>query len=76
MKKQPCVTVRMPEDLLRKLLYLCEAERRTPNNQFTFMLRNSIQYFERAKGRMDTAKLAAYDITPYLAEDAQGEESK
>ena len=69
MKKQPEVVVRLPEDLLRKLLYLCEAERRTPNNQFTFMLRNSVQYFERAKGRMDPAKLAAYDITPYLPEE-------
>ncbi len=69
MKKQPTVTVHMPEELLRKLLYLCEAERRTPNNQFTFMLRNSVQYFERAKGRMDPAKLAAYDITPYLCEE-------
>ena len=68
MKKRATVCVQMPEELLRKLLYLCEAEHRTPSNQFTFMLRNSIQYFERTKGNMDAAKLAAYDVTPYLAE--------
>ena len=69
MKKQPVVEVHMPEELLRKLLYLCEAEHRTPNSQFTLMLRNAVQYFERAKGRMDPAKLAKYDITPYLDGD-------
>ena len=66
MKKQYTVTVHMPEELLRKMLYLCEAEHRTPSNQFTFMLRNAVQYFERSKGAMNTAKLAAYDVTPYL----------
>ncbi len=75
MKKQPSVTVRMPEDLFRKMLYLCDAERRTPNNQMTFMLRNAVQYFERSKGRMDPAKLAAYDLTPYMGEQEQAEEA-
>ena len=59
----------MPEDLFRKMLYLCEVEHRTPNNQITFMLRNAIQYHERAKGKLDTAKLASYDLTPYIKEE-------
>ena len=71
MKKQPTVEVHMPEDLFRKMLYLCEAENRTPNSQMTLMLRNAVQYFERSKGRMDQAKLAAYDLTPYLAESEE-----
>ena len=71
MKKQPTVTVHMPEDLFRRMLYLCDAEHRSPNNQITLLLRNSVQYFERAKGRMDPAKLAAYDLTPYLQEDEE-----
>jgi hypothetical protein len=71
MKKQPTITVHMPEDLFRRMLYLCEAEHRTPNNEITLLLRNSVQYFERAKGRMDTAKLAAYDLTPYLQEEEE-----
>ena len=69
MKQQPTVTVRMPEELLRQVLYLCEAERRTPQNQILMQLRNSVAYFERTKGRMDKKKLAAFDISPYVEEE-------
>ena len=65
MKNQHEITVRLSEDLLRKLIYISEAEGRTPNNQFIFMLRNNIQYFERAKGRFDNAKLQKIDISEY-----------
>lgn len=67
MKQQYEVTVRLSEDLLRQLLCLCEAEHRTPNNQFLLMLRNAVQYHERAKGHMDRKKLAEYDLSPYEA---------
>ena len=66
MKKQPVLELHMPEDLFRKMLYLCEAEHRTPNNQFLFMLRNNIQYFEKTKGRISPSELASVDITPYV----------
>ncbi len=66
MKQQAKVEVHMPEDVLRQFLYLCEAEHRTPNNQIMLLLRNSIAYFERSKGRMDKARLAAVDVTPYF----------
>lgn len=66
MKQTYTVPVRLSEDLLRKLIYLSEAEGRTPNNQFVLMLRNSIQYFERAKSKIPAAELAKIDITPYL----------
>ncbi|MBE6556004.1 MAG: hypothetical protein E7663_07270 [Ruminococcaceae bacterium] len=66
MKQQPTVTVRLPEELLRQVLYLCEAERRTPNNQILLLLRNSVAYFERSKGKMDRKKLLSYDLSPYL----------
>ena len=67
MKQQATLTLHMPEELLRQLLFLCEAERRTPNNQFLFMLRNSIAYYERTKGRMPKEKLNAYDVAPYFS---------
>lgn len=67
MKQTPEITIRLSEELLRKLIYISEAEGRTPNNQFIFMLRNNIQYFERTKGRIDPAKLRQLDITPYLS---------
>ena len=42
MKKQPEIAVHLSEDLLRRLIYLSEAEKRTPNNQILLLLRNSI----------------------------------
>ena len=69
MKQTYTVKVRLSEDMLRRLLYVSEAEGRTPNNQFTMMLRNNVQYFERAKGRISPADLAKIDITPYMDEE-------
>ena len=66
MKKQPEIAVHMSEDLLRRLIYLSEAEKRTPNNQILLLLRNSIAYFERSRGKLSREKLNAVDVTPYL----------
>ncbi len=71
MKQTYTVPVRLSEDLLRKLIYVSEAEGRTPNNQFTFMLRNNIQYFERAKSKIPASELAKIDVTPYLDTDSK-----
>ncbi len=69
MKQTYTVPVRLSEELLRKLIYISEAEGRSVNNQFTLLLRNNIQYFERAKGRIDPAALRAIDISPYSGEE-------
>ena len=65
MKNQPELTLRIPEDLLRKLLYVATAEGRSPNNHILMLLRNNVQYFERAKGRIDQNKLRAIDISEF-----------
>ncbi len=65
MKQTYTVPVRLSDELIRKLIYISEAEGRTPNNQFAFMLRNNIQYFERTKGKISPQALAAIDLTPY-----------
>ncbi len=65
MKNQPELTLRIPEDILRKLLYVSNAEGRSPNNHILMLLRNNVQYFERAKGRIDPAVLRAIDISQY-----------
>lgn len=65
MKQTYTVPVRLSDELLRKLIYISEAEGRSINNQFTLLLRNNIQYFERSKGRIDPAALRAIDVTPY-----------
>ena len=69
MKNQPELTLRIPEDVLRKLLYIAQAEGRSPNNHILMLLRNNIQYFERAKGRMDPTKLREIDISEYQKEE-------
>lgn len=68
MKQTPEITVRLSEELLRKLIYVSEAEKRTVNNQFLFMIRNNIQYFEKTKGRIDPQKLREIDISEYTEE--------
>ena len=73
MKQTYDVPVRLSEDLLRRLIYISEAEGRTPNNQFLLLLRNSIQYFERTKGRINPAELAKIDISAYLPDSEGGE---
>jgi hypothetical protein len=52
----------MSEDMLRKFLFISEKEGRTPNNQFLFMLRNSVAYYEKTKGRISSADLAKIDL--------------
>ena len=71
MKNQYTVKVHLSEELLRKLLYVSEKENRTPNNQFLFMLRNNLQYFERTKGKITQVDLKGVDITPYSEDDGE-----
>lgn len=65
MKNNCHIDVKLSEDLLRKLLYISEAEHRSPTAQFAFMLRNNIAYFEKTKGRIPEAKLKEIDISDY-----------
>ncbi len=69
MKNSYSINVRLSEDMMRRLLYICEAEKRTPSNQFSFMLRNNIAYFERTKGKIPEAKLKEIDISEFLEGD-------
>ena len=62
-KNQHEFTLHMSEEMLRKFLLISEKEGRTPNNQFLFMLRNNIAYYERTKGRISPAELAKIDLT-------------
>lgn len=69
MKNGYHVDLKLSEDLLRKLLYISEAEHRTPAAQFTFMLRNNIAYFEKTKGRIPDAELRKIDLGEYEKEE-------
>lgn len=69
MKNSYNVTVKLSEELLRRLLYISGEEGRTPTAQFTFMLRNNISYFERTKGRISEKELRQIDISEYINEE-------
>ena len=62
MKNQTELTVRLPEDLLRKLLYVSNAEGRSANNHILMLLRNNIQYFERATGHSPQSELDKIEL--------------
>lgn len=66
MKNSPEVNIKISPDLLKKIIYVSEAEGRSLNNQFLMLARNSVSYFERAKGRIPNDKLANIDISEYF----------
>lgn len=69
MKNGYSIEIKLSEDLLRKLLYVSEAEHRTPSAQFNFMLRNNIAYFEKTKGRIPEAALRDIDLSSYREQE-------
>lgn len=70
-KKQYTIPVRMPEELLRKLLLLCEKEGRSLNNEICMLARNAVAYHERAKGGLDHRAAAALDLSAYAAPEEE-----
>ena len=66
------VTLKIPEDVLKKLIIVSEAENRSLNNQLLFLARNSIAYFERAKSKITPKQMNEVDVSAYRAE-ADGE---
>lgn len=69
MKQSLEIKLRIPEDQLRRLLYVAKAEGRSPNNHLLMLLRNNVQYFERAKGRISQKDLDAIDLSEILAKE-------
>ena len=69
MKQSLEIRLRIPEDQLRRLLYVAKAEGRSPNNHLLMLLRNNVQYFERAKGRISQKDLDAIDLSEILAKE-------
>ena len=65
MKNNCHIDIKLSDELLRKLLYISEAENRSPAAQIAFMIRNNAAYFEKTKGRIQPAELAKIDISEY-----------
>ncbi len=65
MKQSYSIPVKLNDELIRKLIYIAEAEGRTPAAHFAFMLRNNIAYFERTKGKIPQDALRKIDLSAY-----------
>ena len=65
MKNNALINLKLSEDLLRKFLFVCEKENRSPSAQFAFMVRNNVAYYEKTKGRISQSELANIDISEY-----------
>ena len=68
MKSSCHIDLKISEELLRKMLYVSEAENRTPSAQLAFMLRNHVAYYEKTKGRIPDAELKKIDVSAYRDE--------
>ena len=69
MKSNCEVTLKIPEDVLKKLIVVSESENRSLNNQLLLLARNSIAYFERAKRKITPKQLSEVDISEYKTEN-------
>ena len=65
MKNNLNLDLKVSEELLRKFLFVCEKEKRNPNAQFAFMVRNNVAYYEKTKGRIPDAELRKIDLSQY-----------
>lgn len=69
MKNNVHIDIKLSEDLLRKFLYVSEAENRSPAAQFAFMVRNNVAYYEKTKGRIPQSDLAKIDVSEYIEKE-------
>jgi len=67
-KQSYTMPVKLSDELMRKLLYIAEAEGRSPSAHIAFMLRNNIAYFERTKGKIPADALRSLDLSAYEKE--------
>ena len=65
MKNNIKLELNVSEELLRKFLFVCEKENRSPNAQFAFMVRNNVAYYEKTKGRISPSDLSKINISDY-----------
>ena len=70
MKNNIEINLKLSEDLLRKFLFVCEKENRSPSAQFAFMVRNNIEYYQKTKGRIPDTELRKIDVSEYIKDES------
>lgn len=61
MKNDKEYTIRLSDDLYRRLCYIANTERRTINNHIIYLLRQNIAYYERVHGKITQQALREID---------------
>ena len=56
-KNKITFTVRVDEDIYRKMLAVADFDKRDVNNHILHLLRTNIAYHERIHGKIDTSKI-------------------
>lgn len=57
MKSKAVFTVRLDEELYKKLIAVADAEGRSVNNHMLHLIRTNIAYHERVHGKVDISKV-------------------
>ncbi len=57
MKNKAEFSVRIDEELYKKLIAVAEAEGRSVNNHMLHLIRTNIAYHERVRGKVDVSKV-------------------
>ena len=69
MKQNYSIEIKLSEELLKKFLFVAQAENRSPAAQFAFMVRNNVAYYEKTKGRITDAELKKIDVSEYKQDE-------
>jgi len=56
-KNKVTFSVRIDEDLYKKMLAVAEAEGRDANNHMLHLIRTNVAYHERIHGKLDTGRI-------------------
>ncbi|MBQ7353148.1 MAG: hypothetical protein IJW54_03995 [Clostridia bacterium] len=65
MKKNLTYSLKLSEDIAKKLAYVSESEGLSIQNMLTTLIRQKIQYFERVKGNIKPQALQGVDLTQF-----------
>lgn len=65
MKKNITYSLKLSEDVAKKLAYVAESEGISIQNMLTALARQKIQYFERVKGNIKPQALQGIDLSQF-----------
>ena len=69
MKKGKLLTIKLNDEMARKLAYVCEKEGLSLQNQLVAMIRQKISYFERVKGNIPKNALNEITLDEFANEE-------